>query len=101
MPSPKKAKARNVAHHEALTVRDSSLSACTQAAIAAEVGHLELAYDYFAEAVLIDLDNLEHNTRHGLHTRRWRASGSPPSPDSTGCATATAPSASHPTSQRD
>ena len=49
-----------------LTVRDSSLSACTQAVVAAEVGHLELAYDYFGEAALIDLDNLNHNTR-GLH----------------------------------
>jgi alpha,alpha-trehalose phosphorylase len=60
-------KARNFAYYEALTVRDSSLSACTQAVIAAEVGQLELAYDYFAEASLIDLENLEHNTRDGLH----------------------------------
>ena len=30
-------KARNFAYYEALTVRDSSLSACTQAVIAAEV----------------------------------------------------------------
>ena len=48
-------------------MRDSSLSACTQAVIAAEVGHLELAYDYFAEAALIDLADLEHNTSDGLH----------------------------------
>ncbi len=41
-------KARNFAYYEALTVRDSSLSACTQAVIAAEVGHLELAYDYLS-----------------------------------------------------
>jgi alpha,alpha-trehalose phosphorylase len=61
------AKARNFAYYEALTVRDSSLSACTQAVIAAEVGQLELAYDYFAEAALIDLDDLEHDTRNGLH----------------------------------
>ncbi len=61
------AKTRNFAYYEALTVRDSSLSACTQAVIAAEVGHLELAYDYFCEAALMDLDNLEHNTRDGLH----------------------------------
>ncbi|MDQ6811946.1 MAG: family 65 glycosyl hydrolase [Actinomycetota bacterium] len=60
-------KARDFAYYEALTVRDSSLSACTQAVIAAEVGHLELAYDYFAEASLMDLENLEHNTRDGLH----------------------------------
>ena len=60
-------KARAFEYYEGLTVRDSSLSACTQAAIAAEVGHLELAYDYLAEAALIDLDDTEHNTRDGLH----------------------------------
>jgi len=60
-------KARDFAYYEALTVRDSSLSASTQAVVAAEVGHLELAYDYFAEAALIDLHDLQHNTRDGLH----------------------------------
>src|SRR5207248_799764 len=60
-------KARDFAYYEAITVRDSSLSACTQAVIAAEVGHLELAYDYFGEAALMDLRDLEHNTRDGLH----------------------------------
>jgi alpha,alpha-trehalose phosphorylase len=60
-------KARNFAYYEPLTVRDSSLSACTQSVIAAEVGHLDLAYDYFAEAALMDLDDLEHNTRDGVH----------------------------------
>jgi alpha,alpha-trehalose phosphorylase len=60
-------KARAFEYYEALTVRDSSLSASTQATIAAEVGHLELAYDYLAEAALIDLDDIEHNTRDGLH----------------------------------
>ena len=60
-------KARNFDYYEELTVRDSSLSACIQAILAAEVGHLDLAYDYFAEAALIDLEDLEHNTRDGLH----------------------------------
>ena len=60
-------KARNFAYYEALTVRDSSLSACTQAVVAAEVGQLELAHDYVAEAALIDLNDLEHNSRDGLH----------------------------------
>ena len=60
-------KARDFAYYEALTVRDSSLSATTQAVIAAEVGHLELAYDYFGEAALMDLHDLEHNTRDGVH----------------------------------
>jgi alpha,alpha-trehalose phosphorylase len=60
-------KLRNFDYYESLTVRDSSLSACTQAVMAAEVGHLPLAYDYLAEAALMDLEDLEHNTRDGLH----------------------------------
>ena len=60
-------KARDFAYYEALTVRDSSLSACTQAVIAAEVGHLDLAYDYFGEAALMDLHDLAHNTVDGVH----------------------------------
>jgi alpha,alpha-trehalose phosphorylase len=60
-------KARNFDYYERITVRDSSLSACTQAVLAAEVGHLGLAYDYLGEAALMDLDDLEHNTRDGLH----------------------------------
>jgi alpha,alpha-trehalose phosphorylase len=60
-------KARDFAYYEALTARDSSLSACTQGVIAAEVGHLELAFDYHCEAALIDLDDLQHDTRDGLH----------------------------------
>src|SRR4029078_9667571 len=50
--------ARDFAFYETLTVRDSSLSASTQAVVAAEVGHLDLAYDYFAEAAFIDLHDL-------------------------------------------
>jgi alpha,alpha-trehalose phosphorylase len=60
-------KARDFAYYERLTVRDSSLSACIQAVVAAEVGHVELAYDYVAEAALIDLDDLAHDTRDGIH----------------------------------
>ncbi|MER5449741.1 glycosyl hydrolase family 65 protein [Streptomyces sp. NPDC002764] len=59
--------ARNFAYYEPLTVRDSSLSACVQAVVAARAGHLELAYDYTGEAALMDLQDLEHNTRDGLH----------------------------------
>jgi alpha,alpha-trehalose phosphorylase len=60
-------KARNFAYYEPLTVRDSSLSACTQAVLAAEVGHRELAKHYLTEAALMDLLDLEHNARDGLH----------------------------------
>jgi alpha,alpha-trehalose phosphorylase len=60
-------KARDFAYYEPLTVRDSSLSASAQAIVAAETGHLELAYDYAGEAALIDLDDLQHNVRDGIH----------------------------------
>jgi alpha,alpha-trehalose phosphorylase len=60
-------KAADFAYYEALTVRDSSLSAPVQAIVAAEVGHLDLAYAYFAESALMDLGDLGNNTRDGLH----------------------------------
>jgi alpha,alpha-trehalose phosphorylase len=60
-------KARDFAYYEPLTVRDSSLSACTQAVVAAEVGQLELAHEYLAEAALMDLRDVERNTRDGMH----------------------------------
>jgi alpha,alpha-trehalose phosphorylase len=60
-------KRRDFDYYEALTVRDSSLSACIQAIVAAEVGHLQLAHDYLAEAAFMDLRDLEHNVRDGLH----------------------------------
>jgi alpha,alpha-trehalose phosphorylase len=60
-------KARNFAYYEPLTVRDSSLSAYCQSVIAAEVGHLQLAYDYLGESALMDLEDLENNARDGLH----------------------------------
>ncbi len=60
-------KARNFAYYEAITVRDSSLSSCTQSIMAAEVGLLSLAHDYLGEAALMDLDDLEHNVRDGVH----------------------------------
>lgn len=60
-------KARNVDYYERRTVRDSSLSACTQAVMCAEVGHLELAHDYTYETAFVDLRDLHDNTREGLH----------------------------------
>ncbi|MDX8149135.1 glycosyl hydrolase family 65 protein [Lentzea sp. BCCO 10_0061] len=60
-------KARNFAYYEARTVRDSSLSAGTQAVLAAEVGHLGLAFDYLVEAAFTDLHDLHGNVTNGLH----------------------------------
>ncbi len=60
-------KARDFDYYERITVRDSSLSAAIQAIVAAEVGHLELAYDYFRETAFIDLRDVAFNTRNGVH----------------------------------
>ncbi|CAA9500049.1 MAG: GH65 [uncultured Solirubrobacteraceae bacterium] len=60
-------KTRDFAYYEAITVRDSSLSAPIQAIVAAEVGHDELAYDYLTESAFVDLRDLAGNTKDGLH----------------------------------
>ncbi|HEV2072391.1 MAG TPA: glycosyl hydrolase family 65 protein [Thermomicrobiales bacterium] len=60
-------KRRDFEYYEAITVRDSSLSASIQAIVAAEVGHLQLAYDYFRETAFVDLHDLSGNTKDGLH----------------------------------
>ncbi|HEX5937074.1 MAG TPA: glycosyl hydrolase family 65 protein [Actinomycetota bacterium] len=60
-------KRRDFDYYEPITVRDSSLSASIQAIVAAEVGHLGLAYDYFRETALIDLRDRAANTTQGIH----------------------------------
>lgn len=59
--------ARAFAYYEQLTVRDSSLSASVQAAVAARIGHLDLAMDYLVEAGTVDLDDLQDDVDEGLH----------------------------------
>jgi alpha,alpha-trehalose phosphorylase len=58
---------RNFDYYERITVRDSSLSACAQTVMAARCDHLRLAFDYAAEATLIDLQDLKQNVADGLH----------------------------------
>lgn len=60
-------KLRDFNYYEAVTVRDSTLSASIQAIVAAEVGHLDLAYGYFRETAFVDLHDLAGNTADGLH----------------------------------
>ena len=60
-------KERDFAYYERITVRDSSLSAACQGVIAAELGYLDLAYDYLAETALVDIGNLHRNTSDGVH----------------------------------
>jgi alpha,alpha-trehalose phosphorylase len=60
-------KRRDFVYYEAITVRDSSLSASIQAIVAAEIGHLELAYNYLREAAFVDIWDLAGNAEDGVH----------------------------------
>lgn len=60
-------KRRDFDYYEPLTVHDSSLSASTWAILAAELGLLGSALDYFREGARLDLDDLHGNASHGAH----------------------------------
>ncbi|WP_353947833.1 glycosyl hydrolase family 65 protein [Sporolactobacillus sp. Y61] len=59
---------RNSFHYyEKITTHDSSLSTCIFSIMAARIGEYRKAYDYFLKSARIDLDNIQGNTRDGLH----------------------------------
>jgi alpha,alpha-trehalose phosphorylase len=58
---------RNFDYYDAITTGDSSLSACVQAIMAAEVGHLELATEYFEQSLYLDIADTHGNTVDGAH----------------------------------
>jgi alpha,alpha-trehalose phosphorylase len=60
-------KRRNFDYYDPLTTGDSSLSACVQSIVAAEVGRDDLALDYFLQAVYLDLQDMHGNTADGAH----------------------------------
>jgi alpha,alpha-trehalose phosphorylase len=60
-------KKRNFDYYEQLTTGDSSLSACIQSIVAAEIGYDEVATKYLRHAVLMDLANAGGNVRDGVH----------------------------------
>ncbi len=60
-------KRRNFDFYDPITTGDSSLSACVQAIVAAEVGYDDLALDYFDRALYLDLADSHGNTTDGVH----------------------------------
>ncbi|WP_217914846.1 glycoside hydrolase family 65 protein [Miltoncostaea marina] len=54
-------------YYDRLTTGDSSLSACVQSIIAAEVGDERRALDYFRFALMIDLGDVAGNVSDGVH----------------------------------
>ena len=54
-------------YYDPITTGDSTLSAVVQSIMAAEVGHHEVALDYFWHALHTDLGDLHNNTVDGIH----------------------------------
>jgi alpha,alpha-trehalose phosphorylase len=60
-------KRRNFDYYDPLTTGDSSLSACIQSIVAAEIGYKEAARRYFTFALLMDLADVSGNLKDGVH----------------------------------
>jgi alpha,alpha-trehalose phosphorylase len=60
-------KRRNFAFYDPITTGDSSLSACIQSIMAAEVGEMDKAIEYGRVATLMDLGNVAGNVKDGCH----------------------------------
>jgi len=57
----------NYEYYEPITTHDSSLSPAIFSILAAELGYLDKAYEYFVYTVRMDLDDLNDNTKDGIH----------------------------------
>lgn len=55
-------------YYEKVTTHDSSLSTCIFSIMAAKLGMVEKAYEYFGESAKLDLFNTHKNTKDGIHT---------------------------------
>jgi alpha,alpha-trehalose phosphorylase len=60
-------KRRNFDYYDPITTGDSSLSACVQSIVAAEVGYEDLALEYFHRSLYLDLSDSHGNTADGVH----------------------------------
>ncbi len=56
-----------IEYYDDITTHDSSLSFSTFSTVYAKLKH-EKAYEFFLKNARLDLDNLHHNTRDGIHT---------------------------------
>ncbi|MEA2707404.1 MAG: alpha,alpha-trehalose phosphorylase [Phycisphaerales bacterium] len=60
-------KKRNFDYYDPLTTGDSSLSACIQSIVAAEIDYDDIATKYMRYAVLMDLADVGGNVKDGVH----------------------------------
>lgn len=59
---------KSFAYYEKVTTHDSSLSTCIYSIVASKLGLEDKAYAYFGDSAKLDLFNLHHNTKDGIHT---------------------------------
>lgn len=59
---------RSFEYYEKVTTHDSSLSTCIYSIVASKLGQKDKAYAYFGDSAKLDLFNLHHNTKDGIHT---------------------------------
>ena len=60
-------KKKNFAFYDSVTTHDSSLSMAVFSILANEIGEIGTGYDYFMSSARLDLDDMHHNTKDGLH----------------------------------
>ena len=60
-------KRKNFFFYDSVTTHDSSLSMAVFSLLANEIGEIRTAYDYFMSSARLDLDDMHHNTKDGLH----------------------------------
>ncbi len=58
---------KNYDFYEPRTVHESSLSPCVHAIIAAKLGDLDRAYEFYLRTARLDLDDYNNDTEDGLH----------------------------------
>ena len=84
-------KRKDFEYYDPITTGDSTLSAVVQSVVAAEVGYHEVAYDYFLQALFVDLADLPRQHRRRAARRLDRRRVVPRwSTGSAACATTTA-----------
>ena len=58
---------RNFDFYEPMTVHESSLSPCVHSILAASLGKLDRAQEFYRRTARLDLDNINNDTCDGLH----------------------------------
>ena len=60
-------KRRAYDHYDSVTAHDSTLSACSFSVLASDVGRDDEAWRHFRATTFVDVEDLHHNTDHGVH----------------------------------